>query len=45
MKKFCYTVIRKTEMREIKSKERFKKKTLIIAYLYADNTDQQRMGN
>ena len=32
-------------MREIKSKERFKKKPLIIAYLYADNTDQQRMGN
>ena len=34
-------------MREMKSKGRFwKKKTpLIIAYVYADNTDQQTLGN
>lgn len=34
-------------MREMKSKGRFwkKKNPLIIAYVYADNTDQQRLGN
>ena len=33
-------------MREMKSKGRLKKKNpLIIAYVYADNTDQRRLGN